>query len=134
MVRRRRVSLVMAAGVIAGAIATDVFLGACMLPTSPSSPPPPQQVTVTINATGLEPATYVGAPAIVTFVNRDSEAHDIRSNPHPAHTDCHELNIGRIEPGQTVAVLNAFPSGRNCGYHDDTRPDDRRFHGSVTIR
>lgn len=134
MVQRRRVSVVMAAGVIAGAIMTDVLLGACMAPTSPSSPPPPQQWTVTLSATGLEPATFVGGPAIVTFVNRDNEPHDIRSNPHPAHTECNELNLGRIDPGQSVAMLTPLTSGRNCGYHDDTRPDDARFQGRITIR
>ncbi len=114
----------------------DVLLGPCALgQTTPSRPSPsPQQATVILSAAGLSPATIVGDSAIVTFVNRDSEPHDIQSNPHPAHTDCPELNLGRVESGQSVAMLTPFASGRSCGYHDDTRPNDVRFQGSITVR
>jgi hypothetical protein len=132
--KQSAVSVAMAAGVIACAIVTDVLLGACALGDTSPSPPPPQQDTVFISANGLQPGTFIGPPAIVRFVNRDNEPHDLRSDPHPGHTDCTELNLGRVEPGQSVSLLTPLSSGRSCGYHDDTRPDDVRFQGRITAQ
>jgi hypothetical protein len=121
--------------VIVGALIVDVLLSACggVPAPSPPTPPPPVQRTVTISAGGVTPATITGPRATVEFVNQDSQVHDIRSDPHPGHTQCLELNLGAIAPGQRVAILSPFDPGRRCGYHDETRPDDPRFQGSIAI-
>jgi hypothetical protein len=130
-----RPAIPIAAGiaVIAGAIVTDVLLSACALNQTAPSPPAPQALTVTVGATGVSPVALTGPRATVDFVNRDTEVHDIRSNPHPNHSDCPELNVGRIAPGQRVSILTPLESGRRCGYHDETAPDDVRFQGTIVI-
>jgi hypothetical protein len=87
-----------------------------------------------ITEIGVTPAAVNGRNVSVEFVNQDSQAHDIQSNPHPAHTECAELNVGVIEAGQRVSIglLQLTQDSRTCGYHDETRPDDARFHGSIT--
>ena len=69
----------------------------------------------------------------VTFVNNDTEAHTMSSNPHPVHTDCPALNVGTLGPGQQrdSGTLN---SSRVCGFHDHDRPDTAGLQGTVTIR
>jgi hypothetical protein len=121
--------------VLAG-VGADVLFSACGgYPTSPGEPSPPKRlVTVTIRSTGIDLREITGTPATVEFVNQDSILHDIRSNPHPNHTGCPALNLGAIPAGQRVAVLEAFPSGTSCAYHDETRPDDPLFQGSIVIR
>ena len=126
-----------AAGVIVSAVGIDVLLSACggYYPTSPTPPiPDPVVVTVTIRADGVSPNPAAGVRAMVQFVNQDSVSHDVRSNPHPGHTDCLELNVGVIPAGQRVSILNPLDSGRTCGYHDDTQPDDLRFQGTIVSR
>lgn len=122
--------------VILTGVGADVVFSACAgYSPSPSEPSPPDRlVTVTIRATGIDPREITGTPATLEFVNLDSVVHDIRSNPHPDHTRCPTLNLGTIPPGQRVAILDAFPSGTSCTYHDETRPDDPLFQGSIVIR
>ena len=91
-------------------------------------------VRVTILPGGVSPNPAMGTRAMVQFVNQDTEVHDIRSNPHPGHGDCLELNVGAIPAGQRVSILNPLDSGRTCGYHDDTRPADPRFQGTIVSR
>jgi hypothetical protein len=132
-----------AAGVVVVAVAVDVLLSACG-GASPTvfGPETPQRLTVTITESGVSPAT-VKPPVCrssfcvvyVTFVNRDSVAHDIQSDPHPAHTQCVALNrnIGSIAPGasEETSMLGCARSDRFVGYHDETRPDDQRFWGRI---
>lgn len=128
--RGRAIPIATAVAVIAAAIAVDVLLGACgRAPTLPS----PESLIVTINENGMSPAVFTGPRVTVEFVNQDSQVHDVRSNPHPGHTQCPELNVGAIQPGQRASILTPFSSGRSCGYHDETRPDDSRFQGSITV-
>ena len=62
----------------------------------------------------------------VTFVNKDTIAHDIMGGPDPARPDCHEIDaVGFLTPGQsgqTAPLLNV----RTCDYHD-------HFFHSVTF-
>lgn len=122
------VTLAAAILVVAGGITADILLGACGLH------PSVQAVRFTITRSGVSPANFTGSPAMVAFANEDSQPHDIRSNPHPAHTDCSELNIGILAPGQVLTIVNTFERGRSCGFHDDTRPDDANFQGAIVIR
>ena len=130
---RRAVPIATAIAVIVGAIAADVVLGAC---GGGLTAPGVQVLTVTISATGVSPIELIGTSSRVNvkFVNQDTERHDIRSNPHPAHTDCAEIGVFDILPGQGLTLGATFNRGRTCGYHDETRPDDVRFQGTISIR
>ena len=90
---------------------------------------------VTITTTGVTP-TEAGSPGrtlILEFINHDSDVHDIRADPHPAHSDCLELNVGPIMPGER-RLLPSIASGFRCGYHDDTRLGESRFQGLVSTQ
>lgn len=124
-----------------GLLLIGVLLAGCVgtyVPsyTGPSEPdlPEPVVLIVTIDEEGVRPALASGPRAMVQFINRDTNLHEIRSNPHPGHTDCVELNVGVLQPGHKVSILTPFESGRTCGYHDESRPTDARFQGSIVIR
>jgi len=70
----------------------------------------------------------------VTFINQDSVAHEMYSDPHPEHTDCPELNqVGHLEPGQSHQSGN-LNTARTCGFHDHERPDVAGLKGKITIQ
>jgi plastocyanin len=91
--------------------------------------------TITITANGVSPSSVTVAPGSrVTFVNNDSRPHDMASDPHPAHTDCPELNqVGFLSSGQSRQTGN-LNSVRTCTYHDHNRPDDDNLQGTIVIR
>lgn len=133
----RAVSTAMATAVIVAAIGVDVLFSACGGPTGPTPETP--RLTVTISEGGVTPAilkapicTRAWCTVYLRFVNQDSEPHDVRSDPHPEHTGCRQLNtaIGIIAPGETKETEISGCQGRG-GYHDETRPDDPRFSGRV---
>lgn len=124
-----------------GLLLVSVLLAGCGVSyvptyTGPTEPdlPDPVLLTIAISDSGVSPALASRPRALVQFINVDIEAHEIRSNPHPGHTDCVELNVGVIQSGHKVSILTPFESGRTCGYHDESRPADARFQGSITIR
>jgi plastocyanin len=91
--------------------------------TSPTATATPEEVAaqVTFSGTGFTPAlTRVVAGDKVRFVNRSTQNVDVESDPHPAHTSNHELNVGVITPGQsktiTVTTMGTF------GVHDHLNP------------
>lgn len=109
-------------------------------PTSPSSPvsgsPGPSGATITIGANGaVNPSQVtIAVGQSVTFVNNDTRAHDMSSDPHPTHTDCPQLNaVGGLSSGQTRAT-NAFPTSRTCGFHDHNNPDTAALQGRIVIQ
>lgn len=117
-------------------IGTAAACGGYYVPTSPTvAPPEPERVTVTIGNDGVSPRVATGSTRVtVEFVNQSANTHDIRSDPHPSHTECVEFNlVGEIRPGHRVAVLTPLEDGRRCSYHDELRPDDERFRGSVRV-
>ena len=67
------------------------------------------------------------------FVNNDSRAHEPSSNPHPSHTQCPELNIGSIAPGQSRETGTTV-GGRTCGFHDHIDPTNASLQGTVQVR
>jgi plastocyanin len=70
----------------------------------------------------------------VTFVNNDSRAHDMASNPHPVHTDCPPMNaVGILSPGQTK-LTDAFTTARSCGFHDHNNPENASLQGTIVIQ
>jgi plastocyanin len=93
--------------------------------------------TVTITSTGASPETLMIAPGTrVLFVNNDTRAHNMTSDPHPEHDACPEINVvGLLSPGQSreTGNLNAV---RTCGFHDHDNPPPAgsRWTGSLVIR
>ncbi len=104
-------------------------------PAPSPSPSPGSTVTITITSTGVAPQSVtVAQGGRVTFVNNDTRAHDMASNPHPEHTDCPELNsVGFLTPGQSRASGN-LNTRRTCGFHDHNRDADTSLRGTITIQ
>jgi hypothetical protein len=104
-----------------------------------SVPPPctrgqPAGNTIRIGSSGFEPRSFdpiLGS--CLTFVNQDSVAHDIRSDPHPAHASCPALNVGVVPPGAARQSITLNTWG-TCGYHDELALDDQRFKGQLVIQ
>ena len=70
----------------------------------------------------------------VTFINNDSRAHEMNSDPHPEHSDCPELNaIGHLESGQQRESGN-LNVARRCGFHDHINDQNRNLQGTITIQ
>jgi len=91
-------------------------------------------ITVTITAAGLNPKT-ITAPkgGTLVFVNNDSVTHVPASNPHPVHTDCPELNVGPLTPGQSKPS-QTLNTARTCGFHDHNDPQNDKFKGTLTVQ
>lgn len=112
--------------------------------SSPTQPTPPpsgggggggQTVTITLTASGADRRAVTIQPGMrVVFVNNDSRAHEMTSDPHPSHEDCPELNqVGFLNPGQQRESGNLV-FARTCGFHDHTNPGTQSLQGTVTIR
>jgi plastocyanin len=88
---------------------------------------PSSSATVTINAGGLSPqAVCVRPGGSVTFVNADTQPHDIESTG-----GCPELNLGVIAPaGRKVA---RFDTAQTCTFHDAANPANASFQGTVAV-
>ncbi len=125
-------------------VAGVVTIGACgsgsSSPSSPSSPvpaatPPPGGAATFIIVAGVVSPKQVeiNVGQRVAFVNNDTSAHEIASNPHPAHTDCPAINeVGGLAPG-TARLTGAFTVARNCGFHDHGQPDNTSLQGVIII-
>jgi plastocyanin len=126
------------------AVAAAVTIGACgsgsSSPSSPSSPvptatpPPGGAATFTIIAGVVSPKQVeINVGQRVAFVNNDTSAHEIASNPHPVHTDCPPINdVGGLAPG-TARLTGAFTVPRTCGFHDHGQPDNTSLQGTIII-
>ena len=103
--------------------------------TAPSSGSGPVGATLTIGADGaIAPKAVTIRPGqVVTFVNNDSKDHSMFSNPHPAHTDCREINaVGKVAPGDSRNTAN-FADVETCGFHDHDDADNAALHGSIAV-
>ena len=90
--------------------------------------------TITITSSGASPRDItVPVGSRVTFVNNDSQPHDMNSNPHPEHTDCPPLNIGFIAAGAQGVSLN-LTTARTCGFHDHNQPSNSTLIGVIRIQ
>ena len=129
------------------ALAVALTLAACggggnsggSTPSSPSPTPTPTPTpgggrTITITSSGVSPRTLtVPAGSRVTFVNNDSGAYDMNSVPHPAHTDCPEINqVGFWSAGQSRQTGN-LNTARTCGYHDHNQSTNTSLQGTIVI-
>jgi plastocyanin len=102
-------------------------------PTTPS--PNSGSVTVTITSSGVSPRDVtIASGAQVTFRNSDTRPHEIRSDPHPEHSECPAINqIGVIQPGNSRQTGN-LSTVRTCGFHDHSQPSNNAFQGSIRIQ
>ena len=126
----------------AGALALDVVAcgGRSTSGTSPSPTPSPgggsvDSSTITIVNNAVSPKNItVTRGSQVTFVNSDTQAHDMESDPHPIHTDCPEIHqVGLLNPGQSRRT-GTFNTARTCGYHDHNRDTVQLLQGTITIQ
>jgi hypothetical protein len=107
-------------------------------PSGPSPPststPPPDPPIIRLAATGADPRQLVVAVGErVTFVNNDTQPHDIKGGPDPLNPDCLEIdNVGFLVPGQSRQTL-PLPVARSCDYHDHQNHSPI-FTGRIVIR
>lgn len=106
-------------------------------PTAPPTPDPTPSasVTIAITAAGVDKKQVeVPVGGRVAFVNNDSSAHEMSSDPHPIHTDCAPLNqVGALAPGRT-GVTGALNIARTCGFHDHGLPTNAELQGTIVVR
>ena len=107
-------------------------------PASPSTTPAGAVSTNTITITGntATPKNIIVARGSqVTFINNDSQSHNMVSDPHPEHTDCPEINsVGFMSAGQTKRTGNMVTNRTVCGFHDHDLPNVAGLLGSITIQ
>jgi len=90
--------------------------------------------TITLTSAGASPKDItVAVGSRVTFINNDSQPHDMDSNPHPEHTDCPPLNVGFIAAGAQGVTQN-LNTARTCGFHDHNQPSNTNFQGTIRIQ
>ena len=108
--------------------------GSAGSPTAPTGPTT-ATTTITISNNAVSPKDIVvPRGSQVTFVNNDSRAHDMESDPHPEHTDCPAINqAGLLNPGQSRQTGN-LNTVRTCGYHDHEQDTVRSLQGTITIQ
>lgn len=84
---------------------------------------------VQITSSGFTPQNItVKAGESVTWVNEDTESHQVNSAVHPTHQVYPRLNLGVIKPAETKEL--SFPDAGSYKYHDHLNPS---LTGSVTV-
>lgn len=105
-------------------------------PSPPTTGTPSDSATITIGANGaISPSSVtITRGGRVTFVNNDSRAHDMSSDPHPEHSACTEINsVGFLNSGQSRTTTN-MNTARTCGFHDHNLPDNAGLKGTIVIQ
>lgn len=134
---------VLTGAVLALGLAAMLSCGGSSGSSSPSTPSPSPSTcnapatstTITISNNSVCPQNVtVPRGTQVTFVNQDTRAHEMNSDPHPEHTDCPEINsVGHLEPGQSRQTSN-LNTVRRCGFHDHLNEQNAALKGSITIQ
>ena len=104
-------------------------------PTSPANPSPAVATpTITISDAGVSPTELIiSVGQQVRFVNNSSQTHEMRSVPHPVHTDCPPINaLPALSAGQS-GLTAALTLQGTCGFHDHRRPTDQGFRGVILV-
>jgi plastocyanin len=94
---------------------------------------PTQDATITITAAGLSPReVQLKAWNQVTFVNNDTQPHNIVSDPVNEHTQCPAINnVGFLPPGATRQTLTMI--GGVCGFHDHLNLTNDALRGTIRV-
>lgn len=69
----------------------------------------------------------------VYFFNGDNKPHTFRCDPHPAHTQCDELDqvgLGILQYGYS----EVFNKAGTFEFHDEADPENRALRGQLTAR
>jgi plastocyanin len=102
-------------------------------PAGAAAPPATTTMTITISGNKVSPeVTNVALGAVVMFVNQDSRAHEMMSDPHPLHNDCPEINVGMLNPGQSKQT-GALMVARACGFHDNLQDTNTALRGRILV-
>lgn len=88
------------------------------------------ETIIEVTSSGFSPqAVTIKAGGSVTWVNKDSQVHQVNSSPHPFHTDYPPLNtISQLNPGDKKSLT--FPDKGVFKFHDHLNP---KLFGSVTV-
>jgi len=123
------------ARVVVMCAAALAWAGGCSKDSTSPSGPPSGGTTITITSAGASPRNLTVPPGTqITFINNDSVAHEMYSDPHPEHTDCPEFDsVGRLSPGATRQTKN-LTTTRVCGFHDHINPFVQSLTGSIRIQ
>jgi hypothetical protein len=78
-------------------------------------------------------ALTVSRGSQLTIINQDSDTHEMASDPHPEHTDCPEITVGFLSPGQT-RQSNNLNTARRCGIHDHNNATSQALKATITIQ
>jgi hypothetical protein len=121
------------------ALSLALLAAACGSAGGPASAPAPSPTplgppTLTITGNGVDPQVLhtFDERETVTFVNADVRPHDMRSDPHPAHTDCPAINLGTMMPGERREIPGpSLPAFSLCYYHDENDPTNNSYRGVV---
>src|SRR6185436_5186475 len=116
--------------------------GACSsigpAPATPSATPSSAVRTNTItiaNCVATPKDIIVTRGTQVTFINNDSQTHEMTANPHPEHTECPEINsAGFLSAGQQRQTSNMVTNRTICGFHDHGLPNVVGLQGSISIQ
>ena len=94
---------------------------------------PTSDATITITAAGISPReVHLKAWNQVTFVNNDTQPHNIVSDPVNEHTQCPAINnVGYLPPGATRQTLTLI-SGP-CGFHDHLNLTNDTLKGTIRV-
>ncbi len=86
--------------------------------------------TITYSNDGYSPAT-VTVKTGDTVVIRNDSSRDMQfdSDPHPAHTDNEELNVGIVEPGKSMSFV--VKRTGTFGYHNHLNASDT---GTIVVQ
>lgn len=118
-------------------VATAASCNKSSTPTTPTpgNTPQVQTTTITITSSGASPRNIaVNVGSRVLFINNDTRAHNMVSDPHPDHMDCPDINqVGFLNPGQSRETGNLV-TARTCGFHDHDNPSQATLNGQIVIR
>jgi hypothetical protein len=123
-----------AAGAFTAGACGSGTLNTPITPVPTATPPLGGAATITIVGGVASPKQVeINVGQRVAFVNNDTAAHEIASNPHPIHTDCPPINeVGGLAP-TTARLTGPFTIARSCGYHDHGLPDNTSLQGTIII-
>ena len=127
------------------AVGALVVVAACGGSNNPNGPAPgpgdgggspgTSGATITITGGRVTPANVtISVGQSVTFVNNDGGVRNVSSDPHPAHTECLQINAVNSISNNETKLTNAFPTARSCGFHDHDDPDNPNRRGRITIQ
>ncbi len=91
----------------------------------------PQTTIVTITAAGVSPKSLtVSLGTTVSFVNADTIAHQISSDPHPSHTGL----PGFDNTSQNQSYSFTFTKKGSFGYHDHLDGFNSAMKGTIVVQ